>query len=240
MSFDATMLELISSVTSAKNEPELLAKMKAAAGELGYGQVLFAIEMRLPGMKPVQHVTSGFREDYQTLYEERAFVGVDPTVSHCQTNPQPLIWHERMYGPNSYELMEEARKYGLGDGLSLPVHESGKVVSMLSLGRDRPFESEAEKMRVLVAGNVLAHCLHVASENLILPDALAKHRPHLSPRERQCFQLIAIGKSNWDISHILNISESAAAFHVRNLLKKLRVSTRVQAVAIGIALGMIG
>lgn len=240
MSFDTQLLELISSVTAARDEPELIDKMKLVARQVGYDQVLFAIEMRLPGAKPVQYVASGFRADYQRLYEERAFVGVDPTVAHCQTSDRPLVWHERMYGRNSHELMEEARRHGLEHGVSLPVHESGKVVSMLSLGRDRPFESDAERSQVLAAGNVLAHCLHVASEKLILPNALAKRRPHLSPREQECFQLIAIGKSNWDIGQLLNISEAAVAFHVQNVLKKLRVSTRTQAVAIGVALGMIG
>lgn len=234
------MLELISAVTSAKDEGELLAAMKTAARQIGYDQVLFAIEMRLPGTTAMQHITSGFRADYQTLYQERSFAGVDPTVSHCQTSNQPLVWHEQMYGRDSHEMMEEARKYGLGHGLSLPVHEGSKIVSMLSLGRDRAFESEAEKSRVLVAGNVLAHCLHVASENLILPNALAKRRPHLSPREQECFKLIALGKSNWDIGQLLHISEASVAFHVQNVLRKLHVSTRTQAVAIGVALGMIG
>jgi DNA-binding CsgD family transcriptional regulator len=110
---------------------------------------------------------------------------------------------------------------------------------MLSLARDRPFASETEKSYVLAAGNVLAHCLHVASENIILPEVLAQRRPHLSPREKQCFQLVALGKSNWDIGQLLNISEETAAFHVKNVLKKLQVSTRMQAVAIGVALGMI-
>jgi DNA-binding CsgD family transcriptional regulator len=239
VSSERSMLEMISSVTSAKDEPELLARMKVAARQIGYDQVLFAIEMRLPGAAPVQHIASGFDPDYRTLYQERAFVGVDPAVTHCRTSPKPLIWSEHMYGNESREMMEEARSYGLGHGLSLPVHRGSKVVSMLSLARDRPFQSDAERAMVLAAGNVLAHCLHVTSENLILPNALAKHTPRLSPREKECFLLVALGKSNWDIGKLLHISEASVAFHVQNVLRKMRVSTRTQAVAIGVTLGMI-
>lgn len=239
MPSEANTLALIAAVTAAKTEAELLAKMREVARDIGYDQVLFGIELRLPTMGAVQHITSAYPEDYQLLYQERAFLGRDPTVAHCQTSTEPLVWREQMYNPSSYEILEESHRFGLGHGLSLPVHESGRIVSMLSLARDRPFESETEKAYVLAAGNVLAHCLHVASENIILPEVLAHRRPHLSPREKQCFQLVALGKSNWDIGQLLNISEETAAFHVKNVLKKLQVSTRMQAVAIGVALGMI-
>lgn len=239
MSRESNTLALISAVTSVKTEAELLEKSQPIARAMGFDQFLFGIEMRLAGTDPVQHITSGFNRDYQLLYQQRAFIGVDPTVPHCQTRTDPLIWKDAMYGDTSREMMEEARRFGLRYGVSLPVHESEKVVSMLSLGRDQPFESEAERDFVLAAGNVLAHCLHVAAENVIVPEVIASRRPHLSPREKQCFQLVAHGKSNWDIGQILNISEAAAAFHVKNVLKKLKVSSRMQAVAIGVSLGMI-
>lgn len=240
MSSEAKTLALIASITAARDEADLLAKMKAVARDIGYDQVLFGIEMRVPNIGPVQHITSGYPVAYQVLYQERAFLGRDPTVSHCQTSSDPLIWREQMYDPSSFEILEESHKHGLGHGLSVPIHENrGRVVSMLSLARDRPFETESEKEYVLAAGSVLANCLHVASERLILPDVLAARRPRLSPREKQCFQLVALGKSNWEIGQLLHISEDAAKFHVKNLMKKLEVSTRMQAVAIGVALGMI-
>lgn len=234
-------LELMAEITSARGKDELLARMKAAARDLGYDQVLFAIQMRLPTMEPIQHINSGYPLEYQLLYQERGFVGADPTVAHCQVSAEPLVWEEQIYNrsPASREVLEEAQRFGLGHGLSVPVHESGRVISMLSLGRDRPFESPAERRRVIAAGKVLANVVHVASENHILPDLLDARRPHLSPRERQCFQLVALGKSNWDIGVMLNISEATVAFHVQNVLKKLKVSTRNQAVAIGVALGII-
>lgn len=124
-------------------------------------------------------------------------------------------------------------------GISIPVDGHGVMASMLRLSRDRPFALDAEREKVVAAGRVLAHCLHVASGRVILPGILASRRPSLSPREEQCFQLVAHGKSNWDIGQLLNISEETAAFHVKNVLKKFNVSTRMQAVAIGVALGMI-
>jgi DNA-binding CsgD family transcriptional regulator len=236
---DLGTLGLIASFTSATTEAELLQRMRAFARSIGYDQALFGLQVHMPGMAPLQHITSGYPDAYQQLYLERGFVERDPTVAHCQGNTTPLEWSEQIYDAHSYEIMEESRKYGLGWGFSLSVHESDQSASMLSLARDRPVASEAERRLVLAASSVMAHCLHVAAKNIILPGVLAGRRPRLSPREAQCLQLVAIGKSNWDIGQLLNISEAAAAFHVKNLLKKFKVSTRVQAVAMGVALRMI-
>lgn len=239
-STDDTLM-LISQVTTATTKEELLQRTRAAARTLGYDYVLHGIEMRVPTIGAVQDVNSGYPVEYRTLYEERAFVGRDPTVAHCLVDKRPLVWSEHMYlkAPGAAEIMEESQRFGLNHGLSLPVHEAGRVVSMLSLARDRPFESKAEEALVISSGNVLAHCVHVAAENIILPALLQERRSRLSPREQQCLQLVAQGKSNWDIGMILNVSEDTVAFHMKNMMKKLQVASRVQAVAVGVALGLI-
>lgn len=227
------------SVLHARDEAGLLEAMRGAMATIGCEQVLYGIEMRLPQVGVVQHITSGYPMPYQQLYHQRAFIARDPTVTHCQTRSDPLVWSEKIYAPSSYEIMEESRHHGLGYGVSLPVHESPRVVGMLSLARDQPFANEAEQQRAIQAGEVLAACVHMASQRLIVPGILESKRPRLSPQEGECFKLVAIGKSNWDIGQLLNISETTAAFHVKNVLKKFGVSTRMQAVAMGVALGMI-
>lgn len=236
---DNSMLPVIAAVVGARDERELLASMKLAGRAMGYDQVLFGIQMHLPGVGALQHIASGYPEAYQKLYLDRAFLGRDPTVAHCQASAHALEWSEQLYNEHSRELLEESRAHGLAHGISIPVHENAHVKSMLSLGRDKPFESPAERAQVMEAASVLANCVHVAGAKLIVPHLLAQRRPHLSPREKECFQLVAAGKSNWDMGRILGISEAAVAFHVKNVLKKLQVSTRMQAVAIGVALGMI-
>ena len=53
--------------------------------------------------------------------------------------------------------------------------------------------------------------------------------PHLSPREPQIIQLIAKGASNKEIARSLDIAESTVKIHVQGILRKLNLTSRVQA-----------
>lgn len=53
----------------------------------------------------------------------------------------------------------------------------------------------------------------------------------LSPRQAQCLRWAAIGKTSWETSRILGLSESTVNFHLRNACERLGVRGRRAAVA---------
>jgi NarL family two-component system response regulator LiaR len=55
---------------------------------------------------------------------------------------------------------------------------------------------------------------------------------HLTPREKQVLDCIVKGMSNTEIAEVLSVSASTAKKHVANILDKLDVSNRAQAVAV--------
>ena len=61
----------------------------------------------------------------------------------------------------------------------------------------------------------------------------------LTPRERECLQWAAVGKSEWEISQILGISEHTSEKHLLNAKSNLGAVNRVQAVAEAIRRGYI-
>ena len=79
-----------------------------------------------------------------------------------------------------------------------------------------------------------------------IKNALAGHRgkngkkgASLSMREKEVLKWLKMGKSSWDISVILDISERTVNFHITNIMNKLDAMTRTQAVAICIEKGLI-
>ena len=63
-----------------------------------------------------------------------------------------------------------------------------------------------------------------------LPPAVDTDPIHsLSPREREILALIAKGASNKELARELNIAEATVKIHVQHILRKLNLSSRVQA-----------
>ena len=111
---------------------------------------------------------------------------------------------------------------------------------------------------VLPAGithNELIAALHAVTSGLIVmhPSTIAAI-PHaavntsrsteewveaLTKREKEVLQMLAAGLGNKEIAAKLNISDHTAKFHVGSILGKLGVSTRAEAVAMGIRRGLV-
>ena len=61
----------------------------------------------------------------------------------------------------------------------------------------------------------------------------------LTDREQQILQLLAVGKSNQEIGAELGITASTVKFHINNILSKLHVSDRTQAVVKALRRGLV-
>lgn len=121
-----------------------------------------------------------------------------------------------------WDAMNEAN---IHDALCATSYAADGVIASLHLGfQDRDFEPE-ESFAIQMAGLVLTERLI----SLATPPPATPSR--LSARERDCLALAAEGKTNWEISVILGISEATVRFHIDNARRKLGAVNRAQAVA---------
>jgi two-component system, NarL family, response regulator len=92
----------------------------------------------------------------------------------------------------------------------------------------------------------LLHCIQAvhAGRSFIPPDigvrlAERMNSPELSKREREVLQLLPAGMSNSEIGAALQITEGTVKSHVNNILGKLNVGDRTQAVIVALKRGLI-
>jgi len=69
-------------------------------------------------------------------------------------------------------------------------------------------------------------------------DVASAERLGLTPREREVLVLVALGRTNRQIGDELYVSEKTASVHVSNILRKLGVTSRVDAAAVAQRLGL--
>ncbi|MDH2348801.1 helix-turn-helix transcriptional regulator [Bradyrhizobium sp. SSUT77] len=61
----------------------------------------------------------------------------------------------------------------------------------------------------------------------------------LSAREKECLRWVEEGKSSWEIGVILKVSDNTVNFHLKNAMRKLGVTSRIQCVIKARRLGLI-
>jgi LuxR family transcriptional activator of conjugal transfer of Ti plasmids len=192
----------------------------------------------------VPQLISTYPSAWTKLYLQSHYERVDPVICRALGYPEPFAWGLglRSTAPSKpqQELFEEAAKFGIRYGYTVPIHDERGSVAAVTFAADerRPrFErSITEHARVL---QLLAMYFH-AHARRSTGGARTIGGVSLSPREFECLEWAAQGKSAWEIGHILGISRHTVVTHLENVKTKLGVRTIVQAVARVMASKSIG
>ena len=124
----------------------------------------------------------------------------------------------------------------------LPVHED--IVEFVNVGvsgfimKDATLEDLVTTIRSVAQGvPVLPPAMTSTLFSQIARDAVTKGRPEaldsvrMTPREREVINLIAEGLANKEIATRLNVATHTVKSHVRNVMEKLTLHTRLQIAA---------
>jgi LuxR family transcriptional regulator, activator of conjugal transfer of Ti plasmids len=186
---------------------------------------------------------SNYPSAWTTHYLQKHYERFDPVVIQALSHPGPFEWGlgiESLAPSNSHELFEEAARFGIRYGFTIPIHNDSGPVAAVTFAADerRPqFQrtiSEHARVLQLMAMYFHAHAQRRISNNQLIAGAA------LSPREAECLEWAAQGKSAWEIGTILGISRHTVATYLENAKTKLGVRTIVQAVACVTASKLIG
>ncbi|WP_414624346.1 response regulator transcription factor [Calothrix sp. CCY 0018] len=90
-------------------------------------------------------------------------------------------------------------------------------------------------VEAVVSGLIVLHPQVINNQQLLKETNLQI----LTPREIEVLQMLTNGMSNKLVAQNLHISEHTVKFHVSSIFQKLDVSTRTEAVAVGVRLGLI-
>lgn len=206
---------------------------------LGYKFCAFSITSKTIGTQDHTFSLNNFPPGWNTQYKENKFIAIDPVVAHCNQSMLPIMWTEEVFSKTPW-MWQALQQEGLQHGWSQSIHdqESG-LCSILSLARSHCPISAYELYENLGFTVFISRHLHSLAAKA-LPKSVSKPiAPHLSPREVEVLKLSADGKTAYEISIILSLSERTVNFHVHRAIEKLGVCNKTAAVTKAVRHGVI-
>jgi len=181
----------------------------------------------------------GWPQDWMERYISMNHFEHDPLVAFMKRNPSAVYWRDAIKrvdaGGAARRVLDEARAFRLNDGFAIPlVTIEGETVVVSLAGEEIDLSREAIGIVSLASTVAIGRAMQLAAAH----DA-GERRPELTDREKECMRWAALGKSEWEISQILGISEHTSEKHLLSAKSKLRAANRVQAVAEAIRQGYI-
>nr|ELA9905738.1 two-component system response regulator NarL [Proteus mirabilis] len=156
-----------------------------------------------------------------------------------ELDPDLILLDLNMPGMNGFETLDQLRLRSLSGRIVVfsVSNYSDDLITALKRGADGYLLKDMEPEELLAALKQAAAGKMVVSPTLtpILAQSLREDRSEgerdidqLTPRERDILKLIAQGLSNKMIARKLDITESTVKVHVKHLLKKMKLKSRVE------------
>lgn len=168
-------------------------------------------------------------------YLDNHYERLDPVIIQALRDTEPFEWGLGVGSAKllkkQQQLFDEAAQFGIRCGFTIPIHDGRGPIAAMTFAADlrRPAFRRSVEAHALVL-QLMAMYFHAHVRRKLAPDRVVDGVA-LSPREYECLEWAAKGKSAWDIGRILGISRRTAAFHLDNAKAKLGVRSICQAVA---------
>ena len=228
-------------ILEAASEEDFLKRVVSAAGQCGFEMVSMGLKWQDSHGETHFRVASNYPEAWQLLYFSRAYMAKDPVVRHCLSSTEPLFWSEALFAEaDAMDILEGAKAFGLGHGISVPTHDGLGLISALNLARKDTIDLAAhDTERLLRCAKVIASCAHIAFRTLCMPDIQKEMERPLSQQERSCLRCVAMGMTSSEVATSLGVSDSTVIFHIKNAIDKLGTKSRAHAIAVAFRMGLL-
>ncbi len=219
--------DFVKSIEDAEDEaciPGLLLRLGARSGFRWAFSGLVPSASTKPRDIPSHVLVQRFPEGWGERYNENNYALRDPVVRHLRRQQSPFTWDDCYAAATRREDVKliggEAASFGLRTGYVIPIQLVGGVLAAMSFGASHAdLHPEALAELAFAANFAVGHLLRL------------RHKPRsrerlVTPRERECILWASEGKTDWEISVILGISQPTVAKHLLSARQRLDVMNR--------------
>jgi DNA-binding CsgD family transcriptional regulator len=219
--------------------------MRTVVRSLGFDAFTYRLAAALPARSRGRAWTTGPSE-WLDVYEANGYDAVDPRLTRTRDRTAPLVWDGAAL-PASGRVggfLRDAAHFGVRSGVAVSLRAlRGERILVTLDSAVSPVDPPraARVMRRLGSVLLLATGFHDAFMAPTLDGAAwpARTGQALSPRELECLRMAAHGLTSLDIGDKLGVAGRTVHFHFHNVIAKLGVLNRQEAIARAITCGLI-
>lgn len=172
-----------------------------------------------------------FPEEWVNYYMEQKFYELDPVMVRGKSMNTPFQWskliHERDVSKDLQTYNNYAAEFGLLEGVGVPIPRADGRKSIFTItGNNNPKEIDRliqDKHEQLIS---IACAFHSIATDFLRDKRTKEFINPLTEREQECVLWTAKGKTSWEISKILHITERTVTFHIENARKKVGATNK--------------
>jgi LuxR family transcriptional activator of conjugal transfer of Ti plasmids len=228
-----TFYRFVDLMTSRPERFQLQAAMEDVAHVFDLQMFAYLLMPQRPDRRA--GLISNYPSAWTTFYLDHRYQELDPVILRASKQTLPFIWGPGVLAKNQSTVEEqffnEAAQFGLRHGLTIPIHDDPNTIAAVTFAADChlvAFDQCLDAQLPLL--QLIAVFFHRYARRILRPEQ-SIGGVTLTPRELECLNWAAQGKSAWEIGQILRISRRTAGFHLDNARRKLGVSTVKQAIA---------
>jgi DNA-binding CsgD family transcriptional regulator len=231
--------DYIARINKAQSAEDAFETLTDIVKDYGYNQVVYSLMTDHPslGLPEAHGFAVNYPEHWMKYYFEHNYTAIDPVRKNITDNPIPFFWSEMIEQQELTDsevlLMNEAHESGVQDGIGISMF--GKLGEIAGIGLARSDQEKTRNYEDLSHIQLLSMYFHEKNKSFIKQD----RNIYLTNREQEIITWAAEGKTDPDISDILNISENTVRFHWKNIFKKLDAYGRVYAITKAIRMQLI-
>lgn len=239
------MRDYIEEAGQAETMADLIEAFERAVQRLDFDLYSFSCwdartSASVPAAQDHRIVAVNYPEPWIHRYQDQDYFNKDPVIRHARSTIAPYLWSDLpVHSGRELIILQEANDAGVRQGLAFPIHEPWGRVFLATLAT-RSTSSSKPIAHELVQAE--AHAM-VAIFHARYSTIVGTKRKHpwvdLTPRESECLEWVAQGKSSWDIGQLMAVSEHTVNFHLKNAMRKFDTASRVTAAVRAMSLGLI-
>ena len=234
-----TCLELIELIDSVSTKSEVQSIIKCIRNTYDLKTVAYFGKNIIPKMPNEPYLAVTYSTDWVDHYIARNFREIDPVLAQGFKQTLPIDWSKfDLSSKLVRDFFGEAKEFGIGgNGFTIPIRSHNGTSALFTVTDDCLPIKWASKLhdlkRDLVIVSLHVHEMICRTEGIFTPSV------KLGGREMECLKWASSGKTVYETSIILNISERTVRAYLDTARHKLNAANVTHAVTRAISTGLI-